>query len=177
MADFKEWADKLRFATYDYANSTEVIIRELLKDSLGSPVQTKTGQLYRGYLLRTSDVQVGMGKITLLGPVQPPCTCESEDVIKGPAGEFIFIVRRILVPSLPKERRIRGIAWYPALTQNASRHAGLSWRQDRSCLVQDICIVARAIAHSVEERGYFPTMQPTLTTHAPCSEDPMQRIP
>ena len=37
VADFKEWAGKLRFATYDYAKAPEVIIRDILKESLGPP--------------------------------------------------------------------------------------------------------------------------------------------
>ena len=88
VAVFKEWAGKLHFSTYEYAKAPEVITREILKDSLGSPVQTKTGQVFRGYVLRTSDVQVGMKKITLLGPVRPPCTCDFEGVIKSLRGRI-----------------------------------------------------------------------------------------
>ena len=60
VADFIEWAGKLQFATYDYAKAPDAIIREILQESLGPPVHLKTGKVFTGYVIRKSDVQVGV---------------------------------------------------------------------------------------------------------------------
>ena len=63
----------MHFATYDYAKAPDVIIRAILNDSLGPPVQIKTGKAFRGYVIRKADAHVGVKKITFMGHARPPC--------------------------------------------------------------------------------------------------------
>ena len=91
ISDFRDWATSLRYSTYDYSKAPESIIRGILKEALGEPRNTKTGQIYRGVVLRSHPPVVAMKKIRIRNfedsadytpypePTPPvePCTCES----------------------------------------------------------------------------------------------------
>ena len=82
------------YSTHDYSKSPESIGRGVSKEALGEPRNTKTGQVYRGVVLRSHPPVVAMKKIkirTVEGPAVDmpytdsthqvaPCTCESTSI-------------------------------------------------------------------------------------------------
>ena len=65
ISDFRDCATSLRYPTYDYSKSPGSIVRGILKEALGEPRNTKTGQLYRGVVLRSHPPVVAMKKIKI----------------------------------------------------------------------------------------------------------------